>query len=349
MSCNLLNLTVSRSDDDGDDEKTDEVVFVSSTPAVISSSDSDDDDDDDDDIVVIAHTTGRKNASPPPSAGGKTDQAVQSILDSTTNNEKSKTRNQTPTLTPFTSSADKSAGRADDEDEILKAIRSIASGLEESTCSIASGSGSSTTAASSLNTASSSDYLLNDDPFGTSDFSLDLGSFSGQHPWSDMAQSVGDSNKSSDVVTCDNSDSKSGGRGGKSSLKRSLSSGCTSSSSIPLKKRPLYATASSTSDLPAMEAGAGASDAVECLTCLVNFDNTKLSKCILGHPCCSECLQKRAKRILAQERKVGIFYSFIFQVLVPSTEKINYLRLYIIQSVASGYLLETGRLCQFIA
>ena len=313
MSCYSLNLVVSRSDDDVDGEKTDEVVFVSATPAIISSSDSEEeDDDDDDDIVVIAHTTGRKNNPPPaptPPSAGKTEQAVQSILDTTTNSNKSKTC--TPTLTPFTSSADKSAGKPDDEDEILKAIRSIASGLEESTCSMASGSGGgggSTTTASSLNTPSSSDYLLNDDPFGTSDFSLDLGSFSGHHPWSDMAQSVGvDSNKSSDVVTCDNSDSKSGGRGGKSSLKRSLSSGCTSSSSIPLKKRPLYATASSTSDLPSMEAGAGASDAVECLTCLVNFDNTKLSKCILGHPCCSECLQKRAKRILAQERKVGVF------------------------------------------
>ena len=314
MCCNFLNLTISCSDDDTDDEKTDEVVFVSSTPAIISSSDSEDEDDDDD-IVVIAHTTGRKNPAPPPptpptTGGSKTEEAVQSILSSATNSDKSKTCT-TPSDTTFTSSGDKSAGRAEDEDEILKAIRSITSGLQENTCGMASGSGGgvSTTAASSLNTASSSaDYLLNDDPFGTSDFSLDLGSFSGQHPWSDMAHSVGDSNKPSDVVTCgDNSDSKSGGRGGKSSLKRSLSSGCTSSSSIPLKKRPLYATALSTSDLCSMEAGAGASETVECLTCLVNFDNAKLSKCILGHPCCSECLQKRAKRILAQERKVCIF------------------------------------------
>ena len=263
MCCNFLNLAVSCSDDDTDDEKTDEVVFVSSTPAIISSSDSEDKDDDDDDIVVIAHTTGRKNPAPPPptpptTGGGKTEEAVQSILGSATNSDKSKTCT-TPSDTTFTSSGDKSAGREEDEDEILKAIRSIASGLEESTCGMASGNGGgvSTTAASSLNTTSSSaDYLLNDDPFGTSDFSLDLGSFSGQHPWSDMAPSVGDSNK-----PCgDNSDSKSGGRGGKSSLKRSLSSGCTSSSSIPLKKRPLYATASSTSDLCSMEAGAGASE-----------------------------------------------------------------------------------------
>ena len=63
------------------DEKADEVVFVSSTPAIISSSDSDDDD-----IVVIAHTTSHNK---PQLKEEKTEQAVQSILGTESNNGKS--------------------------------------------------------------------------------------------------------------------------------------------------------------------------------------------------------------------------------------------------------------------
>ena len=280
--------------DDDRDEKTDEVVFVSSTPAIISSSDSDDDD-----IVVIAHTTSRTK----PASDEKTEQAVQSIL-GTANTDGGKSDSSSVKVHPFIEATDKLVGRApaqpEDEDDIIKAIRSIATDLEQSNPGSSGGSISS----SSLTTASSSDYLLSDDPF-SSDYQLDqLGSFSGKHPWSDLAQTVSDSNhKSSSITLTDISDSKSGGRGGKSSLKRSLSSGCTSSSSVPLKKRPLYATAS-TSDLTAIDGATCASDDAECLTCLVNFDNAKLSKCIEGHSCCSDCLQKRAKRILAQERKV---------------------------------------------
>ena len=247
----------------------------------------------------------RQSVTKPQLKDEKTEQAVQSILGTESNSGKS--NSSSVKVHPFIEATDKLGGRApaqgsNDEDDILKAIRSIATDLEQSNV----GSSSVSSSSSSLNTGSSSDYLLSDDPFSSSDYQLDLGSFSGKHPWSDLAQTVSDSNKSSsatDVASFDNSHSKSGGRGGKSSLKRSLSSGCTSSSSVPLKKRPLYATAS-TSDLPAIEAAAGASDDVECMTCLVNFDNAKLSKCLQGHPCCSECLQKRAKRILAQERKV---------------------------------------------
>ena len=279
-------------------------MFVSSTPAVIASSDSDDD------IVVIAHTSGRKKCQPrtasPSNAKAasnvQTQQAVQTLrIDCHSNNDKSDTC--TVHVNPLIEATDKGKGlsQAEPEDEILKAIRSIATDLEHSDVTSAS-------VATSSSDLASSQYLFNDDLFCSSEYTSDqLGSFSEKHPWSDLAQSVPDNKCSAapDSILVCSDDSKSGGRGVKSSFKRSVSSGYTSSSSVPLKKRLLYAAAS-TSDLDSMEVAVGASHDRECLSCLVNFNNEKLSKCIQGHPCCSDCLQKRAKRILAQERKVCI-------------------------------------------
>lgn len=140
--------------------------------------------------------------------------------------------------------------------------------------------------------SSSSLFIDGNNPFY--DYGSDpLGSFNGYHPWSDLRQPEPELDNKTNT-----SDSTSGSQG----RKRSLSSDCTSISSVPHKKR--YATAPM-SDLQSMETVVG-----ECLICLVCVDNANLFKCIQGHPCCGDCLQKSAKRTLEHKREVMVYNNF---------------------------------------
>ncbi len=264
--------------DDEEAKATDEVVFVSETPAVIT-------DSDDDDIVFVSQVKGDASVA--------TRNATQRLEELNTCDADATVQDLLTSKADSTENSQTSSEQ--DKDEIYEAIRSIASSLEPKDLHWTNSDAAAAAPSTSRTTAEvhpTPDCFLDPDPFTNP--ADDLTASGGlDDPWAD------------DQLLSDANGSKSGGRGGKTSasLKRSMSSSFCAD--VPLKKRPLLHTSASESDL----LGGGEPSLVldypvECLECLNPRNSTSISRCNQDHPCCSECLQRRAKRLLAQEQKV---------------------------------------------
>ncbi len=327
-------------DDDKDDE---EVVFVSSSPAVIASSDSDDDImviSHTTSKKRSAPSLSRSASTPSTMASRgqwgsnlpgvitpdvQTDRAVSSIFDMIDKDMNSLPDTSVVTLDSSTTSnqcdtCPSDQQQSQDSNDVDKAIRSIAMELQSSETKDCKPSTSDLDQSSfTLNSILPNDFLSSQDtlsPFTDNSVTDPWKSNqTSSDPWLRTSSSLSNDNSKSSLTLPSlqpsqsasasgpaTKESKSGGIGVKSSLKRSSSIGCCSSS-VPLKKRPLFSLTSSGCDSDG-EAAGGASEDMICMTCLSTFPAAKLSRCLLGHSSCSACLQKRVKKILASGEKV---------------------------------------------
>ncbi len=280
-----------------DDDKTDEVVFVGSSPAVIS-------DDSDDEVVVTFHARGRSavtDKKPEVTAAGvgvltTATEARADRLDDLFNDAERSIMNLGKTEPASASRNTNEDGAGSSSQAFCDGDSKIDYSVIHSTLHEEHKRRSSMQAdPSNADTPNNSQGECSSSSTGVVDLTTNT---SGGFP-SDFLDSPG--------VGWDGLDSGlrnlgpfmtgsiSAGSALAPALKRSLSSGSAldhhSPDTVPLKKRPLLHKSTSTSVVDGF-----------CLNCFSSSE--KLARCQQGHPCCAECLQSLAKRVLAQESKV---------------------------------------------